>query len=65
MILNTNIINSLCLLVSDKKIFSSFPYISLFITFVPGAGHFWPEGYNLNKLGRGPLGDDKYQISRL
>ena len=26
---------------------------------VPGdtLGHFWPQGHNLNKLGRGPLGD--------
>ena len=22
-----------------------------------GPGHFWPQGHNLNKLGRGPLGD--------
>ena len=29
----------------------------------PGRGHFWPKGYNLNKLERGPLGDAKYQIS--
>ena len=29
----------------------------------PGWGHFWPQGYTLNKLGRGPLGDAKYQIS--
>ena len=26
----------------------------------PGAGHFWPEGHNLNKLGRGLLGDATY-----
>ena len=25
--------------------------------------HFWPKDYNLNKLGRGLLGDAKYQIS--
>ena len=31
----------------------------------PGRGHFSPKGYNLNKLGRGPLGDATYQISRL
>ena len=31
----------------------------------PGAGPFWPEGYNLNKLGRGPLGDATYQILKL
>ena len=29
---------------------------------VPGAGHFWPQSYNLNKLGKGPLGGAKYQI---
>ena len=28
-----------------------------------GRGHFWPKGYNLNKLGRGPLGDATYHIS--
>ena len=28
-------------------------------------GHFWPQGYNLNKLSRGPLGDATYQISKL
>ena len=31
----------------------------------PGLGHFWPPGYNLNKLGRGLLGDATYQISEL
>ena len=31
----------------------------------PGRCHFWPQGYNLNKLGRGPLGDATHQISRL
>ena len=31
----------------------------------PGGGPFWPHGHNLNKLGRGPLGDAIYQISRL
>ena len=30
-----------------------------------GWGHFWPQGYNLNKLVRGPQGDTKYQISKL
>ena len=48
------------LVVSDKKIFSHFSYISLCKTIVtPGRGHFWPQGYNLNKLGRGLLGDAK------
>ena len=27
-------------------------------------GHFWPLGYNLNNLGRGPLGKAMYQISK-
>ena len=31
----------------------------------PGAESFWPQGLNLNKLGRGPLGDAINQISRL
>ena len=31
----------------------------------PGRGHFLPQGYNLNKLGIGPLGDATYQISKL
>ena len=30
-----------------------------------GRGHFWPKGHNLNKLGKGLLGDATYQISRL
>ena len=30
----------------------------------PGRGHFWPQGYNLNKLDRGPLDDTSYCISR-
>ena len=28
-------------------------------------GHFWPQGYNLNKLGRSLLHDTTYQKSRL
>ena len=33
----------------------------------PGQTYFWPHGYDLNKLGRGPLDDARYmyQISRL
>ena len=31
----------------------------------PGRAHFWPQGYNLKTLGRGPLDDATYQISRL
>ena len=29
-----------------------------------GRGHFWPQGRNLNTLGRCPLGDATYQISK-
>ena len=49
--------------VSAKKIFSCFPYVSLCKTCKAWAAHFWPQGHNLNKLGRGPLGDATYQIS--
>ena len=31
----------------------------------PKAGHFWPHGYNLSKLGRGSLDDTTYRKSRL
>ena len=31
----------------------------------PKAGHFWPQDYNLNKLGKGQQGDVTYQISKL
>ena len=31
----------------------------------PGWGQFWPHGHHMNKLGRGPLGDATYQISKL
>ena len=24
-------------------------------------GHFWPQGHNLDRIGRGPLGDATYQ----
>ena len=30
----------------------------------PGRGQFWPHGYNLNKLGRSPLGKATCQISK-
>ena len=30
-----------------------------------GRGYFKSQGHNLNKLGRGPQGDNTYQISRL
>ena len=30
-----------------------------------GGGFYWPQGHNLNKLGRGPLGNATNQIPRL
>ena len=48
--------------VSEKKIFKDFPMKNLY---APQSGHFWPGGHNLNKLSRGPLGDNTYQISKL
>ena len=55
-------IKALGLMVSDKKISPCFPYIGLCKTCDPQTG---PQGDNLNKLGRGPLGDATYQIYRL
>ena len=50
-----------------REVFSCFPYQALkFVKHVtPGLAHFWPQEHNLNKLGRGPLDDASYQISRL
>ena len=30
----------------------------------PGWGHIWPQGNNLNNLGKGPLDEAMYQISK-
>ena len=49
-----SIIKTLGFVVSDKKIFSRFPYISLLNILPPERGHFLAPGVNLNKLGRGP-----------
>ena len=49
----THQIWALGFVVSDKKIFSRFPYKPMYNC-----------GYNLNKLGRGPLSDATYQLSR-
>ena len=45
-------------MVSEKTFFMFFfPNICLCKTCDPlGPGHFWPQGHNLNKLGRGLLG---------
>ena len=48
-----------------RRFFYGFPYISLCKQCDPVAGNFQPQGHNLNKLGRGPLGDATYKISRL
>ena len=49
-----------------QEIFSMFSLYKPMSNMWPlGWGHFWPQGYNLNKLGRGPLGDATCQISRL
>ena len=59
-------IKAQCHMVSDKKIFSCFFPKEAYVKHVtPGAGHFWPQGYNLNKLSISSLGDASYQISRL
>ena len=31
----------------------------------PGKAYFWSQGDHMNKVGRGPQGDDTYQISKL
>ena len=62
--LHTKYQGSIGLAASDKKIFSGLPYISLCETCDPGEGHFWSKWNNLDKHGRGPLGDDTYKISR-
>ena len=49
-----------------QEYFFMFPPISAYVKHAnPGAGHFLPQGYYLNKLGRGLLDDASYQISRL
>ena len=37
------------------------PYINLWKTCESGAGHFWPEGHNFNKISRGLL-DEAFNI---
>ena len=34
--------------------FMFFPILAYVKYVTPGAGHFWPLGHNLNKLGRDP-----------
>ena len=59
-------IKALSHMVSDKKNFSLYrPKIAYEKHMTPGVGKVWAQGYNLNKLGRGSLGDASYQILRL
>ena len=52
--------------VITSDVIKSFDCINLYKTCdPPGRAHFWPKGHNLNKLGRGPLGDATYKISLL
>ena len=53
-------------LMVSEKIFPCFPYVNICIACDPqGQDNFWPQGDNLNKLGRGPLGNATNQILRL
>ena len=59
-------IKALDLVVSEEKILFMFLPIKAYVKHVtPERDHFWHQGHNLNKLGRGPLGDSTLQISRL
>ena len=49
----------------QEDFFMFLPIKAYVIPVTPGAGPFWPQCYNLNKLGRGPLDDTTYQISWL
>ena len=49
----------------QEGFFYVFPISAFVLKICPqGQGHFWPQGHNSNKLGKGPL-DASYQISRL
>ena len=50
-----------------RQDFSMFFNILAYLKHVtPGAGpFFWPQAYNLYRLGSGSLGDATYQISKL
>ena len=49
----------------QEDFFMFFPIKAYAKHVTPGAALFWPQGHNLNKLGRGPIGGATYQISRL
>jgi hypothetical protein len=51
---------------SEEKFFLSFYNIYIGKTYDPRGGiNFDPQGYNFNNLGRGPLDDIIYPISKL
>ena len=49
----------------QEDFFSSFPNEKHYICDLWGGSIFSPQWHNFNKLGRGPLDDAAYQISRL
>ena len=48
-----------------QDFFQVFPLEAYVKHVTPRVMPFWPQGHYLNKLGRGPLDDATYQISRL
>ena len=48
-----------------RRFYHVFPIKAYVKHVTPGQAHFWPKRHNLNKLGRGLLGDATYQILRL
>ena len=59
MLLHIPNIKTLGFVVSEEKIFFMFLPIKAYVKHVtPGRDHFWHQGHNLNKFGRGPLGAD-------
>ena len=55
-------IKALALVVSDKRDSFIFSLDASVKHVTPGQANLVTHGYNLNKLGRGPLGDAKYQF---
>ena len=63
-------IKALHFLVSEKKNFKIFLLCSYVSNLwhpplPPGQGQFGPQGHHMNNLGRSPLGDTTYKISKL
>jgi len=50
---------------SREKVVWSFPNVIQCKIVTPDQGQFWPQWYNLNDFGRGPLDDAIYQIWNL